>query len=120
MVSPAGWYSKQEGVSLETERMFRPCQAGYYSNDFASECTECPIDFHCEHASSVPLRCPEGREANAAGKAICDHCAKDEYIGTDWKCATIPDGMTSLNPMYTAQPCLAGTYSDSTTIAADG
>jgi hypothetical protein len=102
MVSPAGWYSKQEGVSTEDERMFRPCEVGYYSNDFASECTICDADFHCEHASSVPLRCPEGRESASTGNAFCDHCSKDEYIGTDWRCAAIPDGMTSLHPMYTA------------------
>lgn len=115
MVSPAGWYSKQEGVSTEEERMFRPCAVGYYSNDFASECSECTDGMQCEHASSVPLRCPAGREADGTGFAICDHCALNEYIGSDLKCTAIPDGMTNINSMYAAQPCPAGTYSSSST-----
>lgn len=76
MITPPGSYSS----AGNTEPKF--CQAGFFSYEGASACTECPAGTFCAMGSSEPIICPAGfwnGHAGATGFYDCQFCNAGTY-----------------------------------------
>ena len=96
---PAGTFSAQSGLSLESEcenypggyyctgggsTVTNPCQAGYYCTGKTKVANptdsttgnKCPVGNYCPLGSYAPTKCPKGTVNDSTGKSAVGDCAK--------------------------------------------